>query len=160
MNVFKWTDVLSLFQFQYPKATFILCWKNILHIWRQPESWLYYVVLMQISGKMLFYCNICFPFQTHDVSNIHFLYAVNNIILIIILSFFFSFLLLFLPLSFMVCYIPFTDRYVSQLFWLPGYVYIFCLAVEHTSMTFTTHFCRFTSSFVGPFIWFPTFKIW
>ena len=85
LDIFGQTDILSLLQ--YLKKQFILCWGNILHICRQPESWLYCLVLMQISGKMLYYCNTWFSFQTRNVANIHFLYVVNNIILMIILSF-------------------------------------------------------------------------
>ena len=139
LDIFGQTDILSLLQ--YLKKQFILCWGNIFYICRQLESWLYCLVLMQISGKMLFYCNTWFSFQTHNVANILFLYVVSNIIFDIILSFYFFI---------------FTSVYFCCFGSLVMCTYFVLLL--NTSITFTTHLCWLISSFVGPITWFPTLK--
>ena len=141
LDIFGQTDILSLLQ--YLKKQFILCWGNIFYICRQLESWLYCLVLMQISGKMLFYCNTWFSFQTHNVANILFLYVVSNIIFDIILSFYFFY--------FYFC--------LLLLFWFPGYVYIFCLAVEHQHNFYYSSLLAYFQ-FCWTYYLIPHFKIW
>ena len=90
----------------------------------ESKSCLYWVVLMQISGKMLLYCHLCFSVQTRDMANIHFLYVIKSIIFIIICLLFWL-----VSLGFIVRFISFINCYVSQMFpsCFSSYVYIFVL---------------------------------